>query len=87
MKFVILNLKSIGPLKVNLDTRNLNLQLNFYTIKNKPYKLNNKDDVQRITEALNGDQFEITNVNRKEKHVILLIHLLHQPYNKKLHVN
>lgn len=59
----------------------------FLHYKNKPYKLNNKDDVQRITEALNGDQFEITNVNRKEKHVILLIHLLHQPYNKKLHVN
>ena len=33
MKFVILNLKSIGLLKVNLDTRNLSLQLNFYTIK------------------------------------------------------
>lgn len=39
----------------------------FLHYKNKPYKLNNKDDVQRITEALNGDQFEITNVNRKEK--------------------
>ncbi|SLD47645.1 DNA topoisomerase 1 [Mycobacteroides abscessus subsp. massiliense] len=39
----------------------------FLHYKNKPYKLNNKDDVQKITEALNGDQFEITNVNRKEK--------------------
>ena len=53
MKFVILNPKSIGLLKVNLDTRNLSLQL-FLHYKNKPYKLNNKDDVQKITEALNG---------------------------------
>ena len=67
MKFVILNLKSIGPLKVNLDTKKSKFTAKFLHYKNKPYKLNNKDDVQRITEALNGDQFEITNVNRKEK--------------------
>ncbi|MEK5197953.1 type I DNA topoisomerase [Staphylococcus sp. FSL H8-0121] len=39
----------------------------FLHYKNKPYKLNKKDDVEKITAALDGDEFEITNVNKKEK--------------------
>ncbi|MDS3977967.1 type I DNA topoisomerase [Staphylococcus capitis] len=39
----------------------------FLHYKNKPYKLNTKEDVEKITTALDGDQFEITNVNKKEK--------------------
>ncbi len=39
----------------------------FLHFKNKPYKLNTKEDVEKITAALDGDQFEITNVNKKEK--------------------
>lgn len=39
----------------------------FLHYKNKPYKLNKKDDVKKITAALDGDEFEITNVNKKEK--------------------
>lgn len=39
----------------------------FLHYKNKPYKLNKKEDVEKITAALYGDEFEITNVNKKEK--------------------
>lgn len=39
----------------------------FLHYKNKPYKLNKKEDVEKITVALDGDEFEITNVNKKEK--------------------
>ncbi len=39
----------------------------FLHYKNKPYKLNKKDDVEKITAALDGNEFEITNVNKKEK--------------------
>ncbi|COD87372.1 DNA topoisomerase I [Staphylococcus warneri] len=39
----------------------------FLHYKNKPYKLNKKEDVEKITAALDGDEFEITNVNKKEK--------------------
>ena len=39
----------------------------FLHYKNKPYKLKTKKDVEKITSELNGDEFEITNVNKKEK--------------------
>ncbi|MCI2900918.1 type I DNA topoisomerase [Staphylococcus hominis] len=39
----------------------------FLHYKNKPYKLKTKKDVETITSELNGDAFEITNVNKKEK--------------------
>lgn len=39
----------------------------FLHYKNKPYKLNKKEDVEKITAALDRDEFEITNVNKKEK--------------------
>lgn len=39
----------------------------FLHYKNKPYKLKTKKDVGKITSELNGDEFEITNVNKKEK--------------------
>nr|WP_242688973.1 type I DNA topoisomerase [Staphylococcus simiae] len=39
----------------------------FLHYKNKPFKLNTKKDVDKITTVLDGDQFEITNVNKKEK--------------------
>ena len=39
----------------------------FLHYKNKSYKLNKKEDVEKITAALVGDEFEITNVNKKEK--------------------
>nr|WP_279389221.1 type I DNA topoisomerase [Staphylococcus warneri] len=39
----------------------------FLHYKNKPNKLNKKEDVEKITAALDGDEFEITNVNKKEK--------------------
>ncbi|MBH9579878.1 type I DNA topoisomerase [Staphylococcus felis] len=39
----------------------------FLHYKGKPFKLNNKDDVKVVTNALDGDQFEVTNVNKKEK--------------------
>ena len=39
----------------------------FLHYKNKPYKLKTKKDVEKITSELNGDVFEITNVNKKEK--------------------
>ena len=39
----------------------------FLHYKNKSYKLNKKEDVEKITAALDGDEFEITNVNKKEK--------------------
>ncbi|KAK55281.1 DNA topoisomerase I [Staphylococcus lugdunensis VCU150] len=39
----------------------------FLHYKNKPFKLQNKDDVNKVTAKLDGDQFEITNVNKKEK--------------------
>lgn len=39
----------------------------FLHYKNKPYKLNNKDDVKVITDQLDGDQFEVTKVTKKEK--------------------
>jgi DNA topoisomerase-1 len=29
--------------------------------------VNKKEDVEKITAALDGDEFEITNVNKKEK--------------------
>ncbi|TBW82226.1 DNA topoisomerase, partial [Staphylococcus epidermidis] len=39
----------------------------FLHYKNKPYKLQNKDDVNKVTAKLDGDQYEISNVNKKEK--------------------
>src|SRR5699024_1726741 len=39
----------------------------FLHLKNKPYKLTNKDDVEKITTQLDGDQFEVTKVTKKEK--------------------
>ncbi|AVP36907.1 type I DNA topoisomerase [Staphylococcus felis] len=39
----------------------------FLHYKGKPFKLNNKDDVKVVTNVLDGDQFEVTNVNKKEK--------------------
>ncbi|MBI5972322.1 type I DNA topoisomerase [Staphylococcus caledonicus] len=39
----------------------------FLHYKNKPHKLKNKKDVEKIMAELNGDEFEITNVNKKEK--------------------
>lgn len=39
----------------------------FLHYKNKPYKLKTKKDVEKITSELNGNEFEITNVNKKEK--------------------
>ena len=39
----------------------------FLHYKNKPFKLTTKKDVEKITTILDGDQFEITNVNKKEK--------------------
>ncbi|WP_336858166.1 type I DNA topoisomerase [Staphylococcus hominis] len=39
----------------------------FLHYKNKPYKLKTKKDIEKITSELNGDEFEITNVNKKEK--------------------
>ena len=39
----------------------------FLHYKNNPYKLKTKKDVEKITSELNGDEFEITNVNKKEK--------------------
>ncbi|REI01742.1 type I DNA topoisomerase [Staphylococcus felis] len=39
----------------------------FLHYKGKPFKLNNKDDIKVVTNALDGDQFEVTNVNKKEK--------------------
>jgi len=39
----------------------------FLHYKNKPYKLKTKKDVEKIISELNGDAFEITNVNKKEK--------------------
>ena len=41
--------------------------LNSFIIKNKPFKLKTKKDVEvKITAALDGDQFEITNVTKKK---------------------
>ncbi|RIN01243.1 type I DNA topoisomerase, partial [Staphylococcus shinii] len=39
----------------------------FLHLKNKPYKLTNKDDVEKVTTQLDGDQFEVTKVTKKEK--------------------
>ena len=39
----------------------------FLHYKNKPYKLNNKDDVKFITDQLDGNEFEVTKVTKKEK--------------------
>ncbi len=39
----------------------------FLHYKNKPFKLKTKKDIEKITAALDGDQFEITNVTKKEK--------------------
>ncbi|EOA8457885.1 type I DNA topoisomerase [Staphylococcus aureus] len=39
----------------------------FLHYKNKPFKLKTKKDVEKITAGLDGDQFEITNVTKKEK--------------------
>ncbi|MCU5746731.1 type I DNA topoisomerase [Staphylococcus sp. SQ8-PEA] len=39
----------------------------FLHYKNKPYKLNKKEDVDTIIGELDGDQFEVTNVTKKEK--------------------
>ncbi|MFW3545692.1 type I DNA topoisomerase [Staphylococcus caprae] len=47
--------------------KNSKFNAKFLHYKNKPYKLNKKEDVEKITAALDGDQFEITNVNKKEK--------------------
>ena len=86
MKYVISNQKNIGLLK-EFRYKKSKFNAKFLHYKNKPYKLNTKEDVEKITTALDGDQFEITNVNKKEKHVIQLTHLLLQPFNKKLHVS
>ncbi|UEX89331.1 type I DNA topoisomerase [Staphylococcus ratti] len=39
----------------------------FLHYKGKPFKLSTKDDVAVITKALDGNEFEITNVTKKEK--------------------
>ncbi|MHD0397893.1 type I DNA topoisomerase [Staphylococcus simulans] len=39
----------------------------FLHCKNKPYKLQKNEDVQFITDQLNGNEFEVTKVTRKEK--------------------
>lgn len=39
----------------------------FLHYKGKPFKLKNKKDVEVITNALDGDTFEVTSVNKKEK--------------------
>jgi len=39
----------------------------FLHYKNKPYKLTNKNEVETITSQLDGDQFEVTKVTKKEK--------------------
>ncbi|SCU25412.1 DNA topoisomerase I [Staphylococcus aureus] len=39
----------------------------FLHYKNKPFKLKTKKDIEKIIAALDGDQFEITNVTKKEK--------------------
>ena len=46
--------------------KNQNSMLNSFIIKNKPFKLKTKKDVEKITAALDGDQFEITNVTKKK---------------------
>ncbi|MDN8988759.1 DNA topoisomerase, partial [Staphylococcus aureus] len=43
------------------------LNAKFLHYKNKTFKLKTKKDFEKITAALDGDQFEITNVNKKEK--------------------
>ncbi|UXR29462.1 type I DNA topoisomerase [Staphylococcus simulans] len=39
----------------------------FLHYKNKPYKLQKNEDVKFITDQLNGNEFEVTKVTRKEK--------------------
>ncbi|WP_186303063.1 type I DNA topoisomerase [Staphylococcus argensis] len=39
----------------------------FLHLKDKPYKLENKDNVEYITKQLDSDQFEVTKVTKKEK--------------------
>lgn len=39
----------------------------FLHYKNKPFKLKTKKGVEKVTAELDGDKFEITNVNKKEK--------------------
>ena len=39
----------------------------FLHYKGKPFKLSTKEDVDTITTALNGNEFDITNVTKKEK--------------------
>lgn len=39
----------------------------FLHYKNKPYKLQKNEDVKFITDQLNGNEFEVTTVTRKEK--------------------
>lgn len=39
----------------------------FLHLKDKPYKLEKKDDVEYITKQLDSDQFEVTIVTKKEK--------------------
>ncbi|ALN76266.1 MULTISPECIES: type I DNA topoisomerase [Staphylococcus] len=39
----------------------------FLHYKGKPFKLSTKEDVDTITKALNGNEFDITNVTKKEK--------------------
>ncbi|ASE35922.1 type I DNA topoisomerase [Staphylococcus pettenkoferi] len=39
----------------------------FLHLKDKPYKLEKKDDVEYITKQLDSDQFEVTKVTKKEK--------------------
>ncbi|MGT2341583.1 DNA topoisomerase [Staphylococcus aureus] len=63
MKFETLNQKNIGLLKENLDTKNQNSMLSSFIIKLP----NETKDVEKITAALDGDQFEITNVTKKKK--------------------
>lgn len=39
----------------------------FLHYKGKPFKLSTKEDVDTITKALNGNEFDVTNVTKKEK--------------------
>lgn len=39
----------------------------FLHLKDKPYKLEKKDDIEYITKQLDSDQFEVTKVTKKEK--------------------
>lgn len=55
----------------------------FLHYKDKPFKLATKDDVTVITKALDGNQFTVSNVTKKKKHVNLPTHLQPPLCNKK----